>query len=304
MRKKIIISGSSGLIGSKLTTFFKQQGHTVHRLIRKKEKENENDLDIYWNYETGEIDSAQLEGMDVAIHLAGKPLDGQRWTPEIKERIYSSRIKGTTFISETFAKLNKQPRLLISASATDFYAESDTEIGENDGLPGKGFVAEMCQDWESATEPARRAGIRVVNIRIPTVLASDGHGILTTLLPLFKRGLGPILGTGKQLMCFIARDDMVRAIEHIIENEALVGPVNVLAPETVTFEEFARVLGKILHRPVFMKIPPFILRLAMGEVAEMVLEGDTHLRPEKLLKAGFQFDFPDIESALRHELSL
>lgn len=241
--------------------------------------------------------------MDIVIHLAGKPLDGERWTPKVKEAIYASRIKGTTLISKTIAHLKRPPSLLISASATDYYAESETPIGEAEGQPGKGYVAEMCRDWEAATDSARQAGIRTVPIRIPSVLASEGHSILATFLPLFKRGLGFVVGSGKQLLCFAALDDTVRAIEHIMLCEQIVGPVNVLAPELVTNEEFARTLGRILHRPVFLKIPGFMLRLAMGGIAEAILAGDTHLKPEKLLASGFRFDFPDIESALRHELS-
>ena len=240
--------------------------------------------------------------MDIVVHLAGKPLDGQRWTPAVKRAVYASRIEGTTLIAETLSHLKTPPRLLISASATDYYAESETPIGEAQGQPGKGFVAEMCRDWEAATAPAAQSGIRVVLIRIPSVLASKGHSMLAAFLPLFKRGLGPVLGSGKQLMCFVALDDMIRAIEHIMTCDQIVGPVNVLTPEPVTNKEFARVLGRILHRPVLLRIPGFILRLAMGEIAEAIVAGDSPLKPEKLQATGFHFDFPDTESAIRHEL--
>ncbi len=301
MNRRIVISGASGLIGSRLTTSLQQQGDTVYRLVRQKSAQSP--FDIYWNYETGEIDAARLEEMDVVIHLAGKPLDEERWTLQVKKAIYTSRIKGTALISDTLAHLRMLPGLLISASATDYYAESEAPIGEAEGQPGQGYVPEMCRDWEAATGSACQAGIRVVTIRIPSVLASEGHSILAAFLPLFKRGLGFVLGRGKQLMCFIARDDMVRAIEHIMMCKQIAGPVNVLAPEVVTNAEFARALGRILRRPVFLKIPAFILRLAMGEVAEAILAGDTRLKPEKLLDSGFSFNYPDIESALRHELS-
>ncbi len=298
--RKIAVSGASGLIGSKLVTSLERQGHSVSRLVRRKPVGGSGD--IYWNYEAREIDTTRLEGIDVVIHLAGKPLDEQRWTPKIKAAVYDSRIKGTTFLSESLARLAKPPQLLISASATDYYAESDGTIGESDGQPGHGFVSEMCQDWEAATEAARRAGIRVVLIRIPSVLAAEGHSLLGAFLPLFKRGLGFVLGNGRQLMCFITRDDMIRAIEHIMVCEQIVGPVNVLAPEVVSNREFAKTLGRILHRPVFLRIPAFVLRVAMGEVAEAILAGDTRLRPDKLLATGFRFESPDIDSSLRHEL--
>ena len=281
-------------------TWLQEKGDTVYPLVRQKVLDSSA---IYWHPETGDIDAARLEGMDVVVHLAGKALDGQRWTSAVKQAIYSSRIKGTALISDTLAHLKAPPRLLISASATDYYAESEAPIAETEGQLGKGYMAEMCRDWEAATASAAQSGIRVVLIRIPSVLASSGHSILAAFLPLFKCGLGPVLGSGKQLMCFIALDDMIRAIEHIMNCDQIVGPVNVLAPEPVTNEEFARALGKILHRPVLLRIPAFILRLAMGEIAEAIVAGDSRLKPEKLQATGFHFNYPDIESAIRYELS-
>jgi uncharacterized protein (TIGR01777 family) len=211
--------------------------------------------------------------MDVVIHLAGRPLDEQRWTQKVRDAVYASRVRGADLICRTLARLNARPRLLISASATDCYADSPAPIGEPEGRPGKGYVPEMCRDWEAATAPARDAGIRVVSIRIPSVPASVGHSILAAFLPLFRLGLGPVLGSGKQLMCFIARDDLIRAIEHIMACDQIVGPVNGLAPAPVTNEESARTLGRIPHRPAFLMVPAFILRLVMGEVAEAILGG-------------------------------
>ena len=299
---RIVISGASGLIGSKLVESLNQKGDLVIRLVR--DRTDKSPDRIFWNPSTREIEPERLEGTDVFIHLAGKPLDEQRWTPRVKEEIYTSRIEGTKFISETIAHLQIPPRLFISASATDYYAFSADPIGEEDGRPGRGFVSEMCQDWEHATDLAQKAGIRIVHIRIASVLAKDGHGILAELLPLFRKGLGPVVGTGKQLMCFIARDDMVRAIQHIIDHNELCGPVNVLAPQPVSNAEFASILSRVVHRPRFLRIPGPMLRLAMGEVADALLEGDANLRPKKLIASGFEFHWPDLESALRHELSI
>ncbi|MGE5176686.1 MAG: TIGR01777 family oxidoreductase [Hyphomicrobiales bacterium] len=301
MNRQIAISGASGLVGSKLASTLEQRGWSVRRLVRSRPRDDVRD--IYWNPETGEIDTARLEGLDVVVHLAGKPLDEQRWTPEVKAAVYASRVAGTTFVSTTLARLADPPRLLVSASATDFYAETAAPVDEAEGRPGTGYLAEMCRDWEAATDAARQAGIRVVTIRIPSVLAREGHSILAAFLPLFRWGVGPILGTGRQLMCFISRDDLIRAVEHIIACDRLSGPVNVLAPEPVTNEEFARTLGRVLRRPVFVRLPGAILRLAMGEVADAILAGDACLRPGKLLATGFRFDHPDLESALRHELA-
>jgi uncharacterized protein (TIGR01777 family) len=263
--KRIAVSGAGGLIGSRLVPALRQRGHRVVALVRR--KPTVPDEEIYWDPQTAEIEADKLEGIDVVIHLAGKPLDGERWTPKVKAAIYASRVDSTALICRTLAQVHRRPGLLITASATDFYASSASPVDEVTGHPGTGFVSEMCQAWEAAAAAARDAGIRVVHLRIPSVLAAGDHGMLATFLPLFKLGLGPTLGHGRQVMCFVALDDMVRAIEHIIDREDLTGPVNVL-----------------------------------GEVADAVLEGDADLRPTKLIQSGFQFLYPDITTALRHEL--
>ncbi len=298
-RRRIAVSGASGLIGSRLVASLRQRGDQVFALVRRRSTNQANE--IFWDPQTGDIESNRLEGLDVVIHLAGKPLDEERWTPRVKEAIYASRVKGTALLSDTIARLGRPPGLLMTASATDYYAPSSSPTSE-DGRAGCGFVSEMCQAWEAATSPARDAGIRVVHLRLPSVLAANGHGLLATFLPVFKLGLGPTLGSGRQRMCFVVCDDVVRAIEHIIERQDLSGPVNVLAPEPATNAEFAHALASFLHRPTFLKIPGWVLRLALGEVADAVLEGDADLRPAKLTATGFRFLCPDIASALRHEL--
>jgi uncharacterized protein len=299
---RVAISGASGLIGSRLTQSLTRQGHLILRLVRNRAQRS---IDtVLWNPLTKEIQADQLEGLDVLIHLAGKPLDGERWTPQVKEAIVASRVEGTRLLSETITRLKNPPRVFISASATDYYAFASEPIGEDDGKPGSGFVSEMCQAWERATEPAKCASSRLVQIRIPSVLAKDGHSILAAFLPLFRIGLGPILGSGRQLMCFIARDDLVRAVEHITTHEELCGPVNLVTPHPITNADFARALSRILHRPRFLRVPRPVLRIVMGDVADAILEGDANLRPKKLLASGFEFLYPDIETALRHELSV
>jgi uncharacterized protein (TIGR01777 family) len=299
--QRIAVSGASGLVGSRLVPALRERGHQVLPLVRRRSPDHPEE--IFWDPQTGELEASKLEGVDVVIHLAGKPLDGQRWTPAVKEAIVASRVTGTTLISRTLARLETPPRLLITASATDYYAPSPAPVNERDGQPGTGFVAEMCRAWEAAAAAARDAGIRVVHLRLPSVLAAEGHSILAAFLPLFKLGLGPTLGSGRQRMCFVALDDLVRAIEHIIDREDLVGPVNVLTPTPVTNAEFVRALATVLRRPAFLRLPRWVLHLAMGEVADAILEGDADLRPAKLTATGFQFLYPDITSALRHELS-
>lgn len=296
---RIAITGASGLIGTRLASAFQVEGHEVLKLVRRTPVHPD---EVYWNPAAGEIDRRRLEELDVVIHLAGKPLDQKRWNPRIKQEIWASRVDGTTLISKTLAALENPPRLLVSASATDYYEFIATPIGESDGRPGTGFVSEMCQAWEKATESARTAGIRVVTIRIPSVLGGHGHAIDAVLLPLCKRGLGPVFGSGEQLVCYISCDDLVRAIHHIIDDEQLSGPVNVIAPAPVTFKTLVRTLSRILGRRSYVRIPGFVLRLLMGEVAGEFLEGDANLRPERLEASGFRFLYPDIEGALRHEL--
>ena len=212
-------------------------------------------------------------------------------------------MNGTTLLATTLASLEKPPRLLISASATDYYGFAAATVGEADGRPGTGFVSEMCRAWEQATEPARVAGIRVVTIRIPSVLGGRGHALDAALLPLCRRGLGPVFGSGQQLVCYISCDDLVRAVEHIMADEDLSGPVNVVAPSPVTFKTLVRTLSAILGRRTYLRIPGIVLRLLMGEVAGELLEGDANLRPQRLEASGFRFLYPDVESALRHELA-
>ena len=298
---RIAVSGASGLIGSRLVGAFDAEGDEVLKLVRRAPAAGD---EVFWDPRAGEIDGERLEGLDVVVHLAGKPLDGQRWNPEVKREIWASRVDGTRLLSTTLAALAEPPRLLVSASATDYYASVGTPIGETDGRPGTGFVSEMCQAWENATEPARSAGVRVVTIRIPSVLAGHGHAIDAALLPLCKRGLGPVFGSGRQLVCYISCDDLVRAVRHIIATEDMSGPVNVVAPAPVTFKTLVRTLSRLCGRRTYLRVPGFGLRLLMGEVAGEFLEGDADLRPERLEASGFRWLYADIEGALRHELEV
>jgi uncharacterized protein (TIGR01777 family) len=298
---RVAISGASGLVGSRLRASLERQGHTVLRLVRERSRAAPDA--VFWSPATREIAAERLEDLDALVHLAGKPLDGERWTPAVKAAVLASRVDGTRLISETIGGLRHPPPVFISASATDYYAFTTEPTGEDEGAPGSGFVAEMCQAWERATEPAQRADVRVVQLRIPSVLAREGHSILAALLPLFRLGLGPVLAQGTQLMCFIARDDLVRAIQYLMTHGDVSGPVNVLTPYPVTNAEFARTLARILHRPRFLRLPYLVLRVLMGEVAGAVIGGDANLRPKKLLASGFEFLYPDIETAIRHELA-
>ncbi len=290
---KIAITGASGFIGSGLVAFLEQRGHEIFPLLRIQSGLRNA---IYWNPTTGQIDSKGLEGLHAVIHLAGENLAG-RWTEAKKARILASRTEGTRLLSQAIAGLRQPPLTCISASAVGYYGDAGETILTESAAPGKGFLAEVCREWEAATEPAKRAGIRVVNCRFGIILDSRG-GALASLLPLFRAGLGGRLGHGKQHWSWISLHDVQRALEFILHHDGLNDAVNITAPNPVNNAEFTRVLAKALHRPAFFTVPSWVLRLAMGEMAQEMLLSSSHVMPEKLLSAGFQFEHPDLGGAL------
>lgn len=292
---KIAVSGASGLIGSSLSKRLRDDGHEVIPLVRHALRAGERA--IAWDPEAGRLDRAELEGCDVVVHLAGENVFG-RWTEEKKRRIRDSRVQGTKLVSEAIAKLPHPPRVLLAASAIGYYGNRGDEPLTERSAPGHDFLAQVAQDWEAATEPAGRAGVRVVNMRFGVVLTPDG-GAMAKLLPPFRLGLGGPVGDGKQYLSWIARDDAIAAIVHVLGSDSLKGPVNVTGPEPVTNREFARTLGRVLGRPAIVPVPAFALRLAFGtDGAEMLLSGQRVL-PERLLASGFRFHHGDLERALR-----
>ncbi len=296
-RMVIAISGSSGLIGSAIVRALESHGHEIRPLVRRAAQ---TPLEISWNPEQGTIDAARMNAADAVLHLAGENI-AQRWTPDVKRRIRDSRVQGTTLIAETLASLDAKPRVLVSGSAIGIYGDRGDETLDESSAPGAGFLADVCREWEAATAAAADAGIRVVNVRTGLVLSSDG-GALAKLLPLFRLGMGGKLGSGKQWMSWIALAEYVEAIGFLLRNDQLAGPFNLVAPNPVTNAEFTRVLGYVLGRPEFINVPRFALHLAMGEMADQTVLASQHVRPRKLLEAGFPFSYPTLESALRVEL--
>jgi uncharacterized protein (TIGR01777 family) len=256
---------------------------------------------VHWNPERGEIDAAALEGHDAAVHLAGEPIAEGRWDEEKKRRILESRVKGTRLLAEALAGLSAKPRVLVSASATGFYGDRGDEVLHEESASGEDFLSEVCREWEKATLSASQAGVRVVHLRIGVVLSGEG-GALTKMVTPFKLGLGGKLGSGRQYMSWIALEDLVGVIRRALEDESLRGPVNAVAPGAVTNEEFTKALGSALGRPTFMAVPAFAARLAFGEVADAVLLAGARVEPARLKEAGYQFQYPEIEGALRHAL--
>lgn len=302
-RLKIAITGSTGLVGSALIPFLTTGGHQVIRLVRKAKASTIPDgtTSIQWNPDKGEIDAAGLEGVDAVIHLAGEGIAEGRWSAARKERILQSRVKGTTLLAATLAQLKHKPRVFFSTSAIGFYPPSgDKPLTEAD-QPGTGFLSDVCVQWEAATKPAQDAGIRTVHGRIGVVLTPAG-GALAAQLPLFRLGIAGKLGDGKQYVPWITIDDLIGSIHHCVMEQTVSGPVNLTAPEPVTNYDFTKTLGKVLWRPTILPAPGFVLRLALGEMADALLLASLRVMPQRLQQTHFEFDYPTLEPAFRHLL--
>ena len=294
----ILVTGSTGLVGSAVVPFLTTGGHRVLRLVRAAPR---NADEIAWNPTAGTIDADKLEGVDAVVHLAGDNIAHGRWTAAKKARIRDSRVSGTHLLSAALAKLNRKPRVLVSASAIGFYGERGDETMTESSPPGTSFLCQVCRDWEAATEPAKQAGIRVVNLRIGVVLTPRG-GALAKMLTPFKLCAGGVVGSGRQYWSWIALDDVVGAIHHAITHDQLTGPVNAVAPETLTNAAFTKILGRVLHRPTIAPLPAFVVTLMLGEMGEELLLGSTRVVPNRLQETGYQFRCPTLEGALRHVL--
>ncbi len=296
---KILVSGASGFIGRALTDSMTAEGHRVVRLVREKSPAGEGQ--IFWDPGAGKLDAAGLEGLDGAVHLAGENIAG-RWTAAKKARIYDSRVKGTRLLCESLAWLPSPPRVVLSASASGYYGNCGDAVLREDHPPGAMFLSRVCRDWEAATEPASRRGLRVVTMRLGVVLGT-GRGALARMLTPFRLGLGGRIGSGRQYLSWIALDDVVGVIRHILANAAVHGPVNVATPNPVINAEFTRVLARVLRRPAIFPLPAFMARLALGEMADELLLVSARLEPAQLSASGYAFRFPQLESALRHILA-
>jgi uncharacterized protein (TIGR01777 family) len=296
----VAVTGSTGLIGTALVDALEAEGHVVHRLVRRPVCDEQHEL--HWDPAAGQIDAAALEGVDAAVHLAGESLAAHRWTEAFKHRIRDSRVRGTRLLCDALAGLAAKPGVLVSASAVGYYGDRGDEIVDESSAPGRGFLADVCQQWEAATQPARDAGIRVVNLRLGVVLSPRG-GALAQMLTPFNLGAGGVIGSGRQYLSWVALDDVVSAIRFALRTATLAGPVNAASPQAVTNREFTKTLGRVLGRPTLFPMPAFAARLAFGEMADEMLLGGARVEPRALMSAGFAFQFPELESALRHLLA-
>lgn len=291
---KVLVSGSHGLVGKAFIHSLLSKGDTVSRLVRETPSGSN---DIEWHPNQGQIDAARLGGFDAVVHLAGESIASGRWTPEKKQRIRDSRIRGTQLLSGALTKAAQPPSVFVCASAIGIYGDRGDEVLTEQSAPGNDFLADVCKQWEESAEPAAEKGIRLVKARLGIVLDREG-GALAKMLPPFRMGIGGRIGDGKQWMSWIALADVVRALEFVIEKQNLSGAVNFVAPNPVTNATFTSALGNILGRPTFFPVPAFGARLAFGEMADALLLSSQRVEPKRLNELGFNFHYANLKDAL------
>jgi len=293
---RILVSGMSGPIGTALLPTLKSNGARISRLVRNARKYSSSDeQQIPWN-PTQPISPESVSGLDAVIHLAGETILG-RWTDAKKQEIRESRVKSTNFLAQALALSKHKPQVFVCSSAIGYYGDRGDEVLNEQSDPGSGFLAEVCRDWESATQPAADAGIRTVSIRTGIVLTPKGGALAKMLLP-FKMGMGGRIGDGQQWMSWIDIRDMVGAIHHLLKNDLLHGPVNMVAPKPVTNADFTRTLAGVLSRPAIFPVPAFVVKLAFGEMGETALLGSQRVEPGQLVASGYPFRFSDLRASL------
>ncbi len=292
---KIAITGASGLIGQQLCAYLKGAGHDIFPMNRR-EKGEQNE--IVWSTEG--FDGTKLEGMDAVIHLAGESI-ASRWTKSKKNRILQSRIEGTKAISEVISKLSNPPKTLISASAIGFYGNRGTEEISETSSKGKGFLADVCEQWEKSAQKAKDIGIRVIHPRIGIVISGKGGALKPMVLP-FSLGLGGPMGSGQQYMSWISIDDVLDMFLWMLTNQSIEGIVNLTNPNPVINRDFSSSLGRVLRRPALIPAPSFALKIMLGEMAQGLILDGARVLPKKAVSEGFLWRYNDLEECLSHEL--
>ena len=296
--RTVAITGARGMIGTALARALTGDGHRVLGIGRRPGPHT----DVLWDPRAGRIDSARLEGVDAVVHLAGESIASGRWTRARMQRIRESRTEGTALLARTIAGLDPKPDVMVSVSAVGIYGDRGDELLTDASAPGRGFLADVGMAWEASADPARDAGIRVAHPRLAAVLAQTG-GVLGRLLLPFRLGLGGPIGRGAQWMPLVSLDDAVGAMRHLLDSPGLAGPFNVSLPAPVTNAEFSKALGRALHRPAIIPVPPAALRLVYGQLADELLIASAKVVPAGLEAAGYRFRHPTIDAALAAALS-
>lgn len=296
----ILISGSSGLIGSAVAATLSAAGQRIMRLVRRAPRPGQSE--VQWDPAGSQIDERALDGIDAVIHLAGENIAAARWTAVQKQKLRDSRVNGTRALAEAIARAKRPPKIFLSASAVGYYGDRGDERLREADPAGAGFLPDLCRAWEDASKPAAGKGARIANLRIGIVLSAKGGALKRMLLP-FKLGLGGRIGGGRQVMSWISIDDCAAAVAFVLAEESISGPVNIVAPHPVSNAEFTATLGRVLHRPTPFPMPAFAARLAFGEMADALLLAGARVEPAVLNAAGFLFRHPTLESALRDVLA-
>lgn len=295
---KILITGASGLIGSTLRSSLEERGH---KLLLASRKEPTKPNQIKWTIDHGFAEPERLEGVDAVVHLAGESISALRWSEEKKRAIRDSRVFGTRSVVEAMAKMERKPKVFIAGSATGIYGDRGDEEMTEASRPGDTFLSEVCKEWEAESLKAEELGIRTVLLRTGIVLAKDG-GALATMLTPFKLGVGGVVGSGRQYMSWVSLDDEVGAIVFALEHEEIHGPLNVVAPNPVTNQEFTKTLGDVLYRPTILPLPTFAVDLIFGEMGDALLLDSTRVVPKRLIDAGYEFKYTNLKPALENAL--
>lgn len=297
-RLRVLVTGASGLIGGALVPFLTTQGHEVIKLVRRPAAAPD---EVSWNPERGEADLSGAGRIDAVVHLAGAGIADARWTEARKREIRDSRVRGTKVLAEALAALPRPPRVVIGGSAIGFYGNGGENWLDERAPAGGGFLAGVCAEWEAAWAPLDAAGARRVYLRTGVVLTPAG-GALAKMLPAFRAGVGGPVGNGRQWWSWISLDDLVGVIGHALLTDSVKGPLNAVAPEPVRCAEFAEVLGRVLRRPAMFSAPAWVLRLALGQMADEALLASQRVRPEVLETSCYRFRHRKLETALRHLL--
>ncbi|WP_068264102.1 TIGR01777 family oxidoreductase [Janibacter limosus] len=293
-RQRVAITGASGLIGGALSSSLRAGGHYVVHLVRREPAAGH---ERQWDPSGEALRPEVLADVDTVVHLAGAGVGDQRWTPEYKALIHSSRVEGTGLVARSIAD-GAGPTRLVTASAIGIYGDRGDEVLTESSAEAVTFLANVVRDWEAATTPAKEAGVPVAHARTGIVLSTKG-GALTPMLRLGRLGLGGPLGSGRQWMSWITLHDAVAAYTRLIEDSSITGPVNFTAPHPVRQRDLARGLGRVLHRPAVLPAPRAAMRLVLGEFADEVL-ASSRVLPQRLQDTGFEHAHPRLDDALAH----
>lgn len=287
---RILISGSTGFVGTPLVKFLKEKNHEVFELVRHR---GDDEHKILWNIEKGFIDVSKISNIDAVINLSGENIAQARWNEEVKKKIWDSRVNGTRLLQNVLKDLGEKPKIWINASAVGYYGRSSNKLNLEASPPEKNFLAQLCSEWEKEANKASDFCDRVVILRFGMILDKRG-GALGKMLPIFKKGLGGPIGFGKQYLCWVALIDVIHTIDFALNNE-ISGTFNTVSPGMVTNKEFTKILSKAIHKPAFLPVPRFVLKIIFGEMANDVLLSDLKASPLKLMGAGYRFKEKNLE---------